>query len=307
MWGIVNMTEQEFYRILEDTREGREYLDLVSSCTSRSLVSEPGFEIHHIFITSLGGKNVQENKVKLTVFEHCRAHALLAKAIPCYKTLQPIVMMSNGQVQKLEDLEKVTLEEQLEWSRLREKALHQPKPRESVEKMKATLTGRTISAEVRSHMGGAGRGKKFINNGVVHKRVLPEEVDKWLAQGWVLGRTKEVKQRIGERCKGRVSSGKGKVYVTGPDDKELKILPEQIQKYLDMGYRLGRCSSFSFRRSQYLKGNIFTKGRKKVYNSEGIEKVIPEDQLSEYLSKGWLLGTSERHLQKIREAKNGRR
>lgn len=299
------MTEIEFYNKLQDTEEGREYLALVSSCKVRSLKSEPGFEIHHIFITSLGGENVSKNKVKFTVFEHCRAHALLAKAIPCYKTLQPIVMMSNGQVQKLDDLEKVTLEEQLEWSKLREKALHQPKSEESVTKMRNTLTGRKLSAEVRSHMGGAGRGKKFINNGIVHKRVPPEEVEKWLAEGWVLGRTKELIRSIGKACKGRVSPGKGTRCLT-KDGIEKRVLPEEVEEYLQQGWVLGRCKSFSEKRIKYLTGKQSQiRGRKRVYNSEGIEKLISEDQVSEYLSRGWVLGTSPKHLQNILSKKNG--
>jgi len=301
------MTEQEFFKTLKDTKEGREYLDLVSSCLSRSLRPEQGFELHHIFLTSLGGKNVSENKVKFTIFEHCRAHALLAKAIPCYKTLQPITYMSRGQVTKLGDLEKVTLEEQLEWSKLREKALHQPKSPEHVEKMRNALKGRKLSKEVRAHMGGAGRGKKFINNGIIHKRVLPEDLDEWLTEGWTLGRTKELMTKISESTQGRTSSLKGKICVT-KDGKELKIDPEDLQKYLSEGYEKGRCKSFSEKRSKFLKGRTSTtKGRKKIHNLEGVEKLIPEEQLQEYLSKGWIEGTSPQHLQNIWNKKHGRK
>lgn len=299
------MTEREFYSTLQDTKEGREYLELVSSCTSRALVPEPGFEIHHIFLTSLGGQNVPENKVKFTVFEHCRAHALIAKAIPCYKTLQPITYMSQGQVQKLSDLEKVTLEEQLEWSKLREKALHQPKSPEHVAKMRDTLTGRTISAEVRSHMGGAGRGKKFINNGTIHKRVLPEDLDYWLSQGWVLGRTKALRESISSSRKGRESVFKGTILLV-KDEREVRVSPEDLEKFLADGYVRGRSKSFSEKRSKYLQGNSNTRGRKRIYNSEGIEKLVPKDQIESYLSKGWVLGTSKQHLDNIRQVKDAK-
>lgn len=299
------MTEREFYSTLQDTKEGREYLELVSSCTSRALVPEPGFEIHHIFLTSLGGQNVPENKVKFTVFEHCRAHALIAKAIPCYKTLQPITYMSQGQVQKLSDLEKVTLEEQLEWSKLREKALHQPKSPEHVAKMRATMKGRKLSAEVRSHMGGAGRGKKFINNGTIHKRVLPEDLDYWLSQGWVLGRTKALVSKIADKKRGQPSSEQGKRCIT-KDGREKKVLPEELERYIQDGWIEGRCQTFSEKRSRYLKGNTQTKGRKRIHNSEGKELLVTEAQLEKYLSKGWVRGTSEQHLANIKRVKDAK-
>ena len=113
---------QEFINELKKSKEGKEYLQLVDSVNTenRGIKKERGFEIHHIHPRGLGGAvKSSENLIKFTVFEHCVAHILLAKAIPCLETFAPILKMSYRQVKELTDLNRVSLDEVYGWSKLR--------------------------------------------------------------------------------------------------------------------------------------------------------------------------------------------
>ena len=240
------MIEQDFYDQLNVSEAGRDYIALIESCRSRALIPEPGYEIHHRFPTSLGGLNVNANKVKFTVFEHCKAHALLAKAIPCYKTLQPITYMSVAQVQKLEDLEKVTLEDIFEWSKLREKALHHPKSPEHRKRMSegAKATNKHLTEEHRAKLDQT--GKIAVNNGEYSHLIYPEQLQEYLDKGWVRGRPQKVKEKLSNAHKGLpgTSIGRKAIHL---GDKELKVKPEDLQSYLDQGWSLGRAEGFAAR------------------------------------------------------------
>ena len=132
-----NISEKDFYSILEQTQEGKKYLNYVydSSRYSRPIVREKGYELHHICPRAFLGRNVQSNLVKLTVYEHCEAHLLLAKAFPCYETLFPITKLCGKQIKELTDLEKLTLEELYHFSELRYESLHSKKPEQQRQKI----------------------------------------------------------------------------------------------------------------------------------------------------------------------------
>lgn len=119
------LTEQTFLELLNNVA-GQKYLELIQKVRSenRGIKKEPGFEIHHVHPRGLGGdKDAKENLIKLTTLEHCLCHGYLAQSIPCGETLAPITKLSGRQVKSLSDLERVTLEDYVKWSELREKAL----------------------------------------------------------------------------------------------------------------------------------------------------------------------------------------
>lgn len=131
------LTREKFLTKLRETIEGQRYLEFVlnSERRSRSVTRERGYELHHIQPRALGGTNELENLIKLTTYEHCEAHLLLAKALPCYETLYPITKLCGKQIKELTDLERVTLEELYEFSKVRYDALHCKKPEHQRQKI----------------------------------------------------------------------------------------------------------------------------------------------------------------------------
>lgn len=283
------MVRQDFYDQLEVSNAGREYLALVESCASRILTSEPGYEIHHIQPTCLGGLNVNDNKVKFTVFEHCKAHALLAQAIPCYKTLQPLVKMSYGQISKISDLEKIELDEIYRWTELREKALHHPKSPEHIEKNRQShlkLHFKPSQEHLKKmHQG----GKVAVNDGNVCHLVSLENLPKYLEQGWTRGRTPATKQRLSNSHKGVISPSQGRKCIT-KDGKELKVNVSELDKYLAEGWKLGRDQSFNQKRQKYFIERGDQTGLRVRINKDGVNRLVLKTELDDYLLDGWKIG-----------------
>lgn len=281
------MCEQDFFDQLKVSEAGREYLDLIEQCKVRALVPEQGYEIHHIHPSGIGGSNTNQNKVKVTVFEHCKAHALLAKAIPCYKTLQPLTYLTVGQVSKLEDLEKLELEDVYGWSKLREKALHHPKSPEHRQKMSEGAKGKKHSKEHVEKRVKHRVGKVTVNNGVEERFISELDLDSYLALGWVRGMTEQHKQVLRERRKGKVGQCLGRKCIS-KDGKELKVRKEELEKYLSEGWRLGRADGFVENYMFKMKGKT-NKGKVRI-NKDGIGKVVLEEELQKYLEDGWVRG-----------------
>ena len=281
------MIEQDFYDQLKVSEAGRDYLDLIDSCKSRALIPESGYEIHHKFPTSLGGLNVNANKVKFTIFEHCKAHALLAKAIPCYKTLQPITYMSVTQVQKLEDLEKITLEDIFQWTRLREKALHHPKSPEHVAKSRQTRLAMHIKRTPEHVAKMSRKGMIVVNNGEYSHLIYPDQLQEYLDKGWVRGRTQKTKEKLRDAHKGLPGTSTGrKIIHLG--EKELKVKSEDLQSYLDQGWSLGRAEGFAARYTAGMVGKSNT-GKVRI-KKDGVGKVVCIEDLQNYLDQGWVRG-----------------
>lgn len=70
--------ESIFYELLQKSKYGKEYLNLVEQCRDRSLDHVVGFQLHHIFPRSLKGSNDPSNLVRFSIYEHVKAHYLLA-------------------------------------------------------------------------------------------------------------------------------------------------------------------------------------------------------------------------------------
>lgn len=233
------MLSQDFYDQLEVSVPGQEYLSLVSLRRSQALVPEKGFEIHHIQPTSLGGLNVSENKVKLSVFEHCKAHALLAKAIPCYKTLQPLVRMSSGQIKKLSDVDLAVLENFYEWSKLREKALHHPKSDEQKNKNRKGHLGKKLSSEHIKKRTAKRKGTVTVTDGKVTKYIQKKDLLEYERLGWYRGISESRREKLQSSHKNKVGSTKGRICINN-GEKELKVKKEDLEKYLSKGWQRGR-------------------------------------------------------------------
>lgn len=284
------MIRQDFYDQLNVSEVGREYLTLVSECKDRALIPEKGYEIHHIQPTSLGGLNTEDNKVKFTIFEHCKAHALLAQAIPCYKTLQPLTRMSCGQVTKLEDAEKINLDEVYNWSKLREKALHHPKSPELIEKNRLGHLGKRFSPEHIAKRTARRVGTVTVTNGTITKYIHLNELEQWEARGWKRGISEERRKNLQESHKGKtgtLSATTGRKCIN-KDGKELKVKTSDLDQYIRDGWKLGRDPSFVDKRNKSMEGKTNV-GKVRV-NRDGIGKLVSKDLLDSYLEQGWKLG-----------------
>lgn len=281
------MVRQDFYDQLTLSEVGREYLSLVSECKNRFLIPEQGYEIHHVYPTSLGGTNTNDNKVKFTVFEHCKAHALLAQAIPCYKTLQPLTRMSNGQVNKLADTERITLDELYHWSELREKALHHPKSPEHIEKNRATHLGKKLSQEHIDKRTAKRLGTVTVTDGIVTKYIPVNELEQWELKGWRRGISEDRRKKLKESHTGIVGNTVGRITMH-LGDKEIKVKPEEVKLREIEGYTTGRAEKFAKNHSERMKGKT-NLGKVRI-NKGGVGKLVSKDLLDFYMGDGWKLG-----------------
>jgi hypothetical protein len=106
------------------------------------------------------------------------------------------------------------------------------------------------------------KGRIQIRNPITNKgRVVPKEVvQEWLDQGWVLGRG-------GKRP--QPPSHTGKVWVTSPEGKGKRILQEDLEGFLNLGWEKGKPSpkehseEHNQKVSEALKGRKFTEAHRK--------------------------------------------
>ena len=74
-----HISKEEFFNQLNSCEYGRQYLELVNNLENHLEKKDKG-EVHHIHPKKMGGDlKSPENLVKLTTFNHCLAHVLLAK------------------------------------------------------------------------------------------------------------------------------------------------------------------------------------------------------------------------------------
>ena len=112
-------------------------------------------------------------------------------------------------------------------------------------------------------------GGCYVNNGIKAKHIQLDELQSYLAQGWVRGQLQNH------------SAAKGRVVITNGVN-ERRVTKEELSVYLENGWHLGR----------------ITKGRKQprdsyivVYSPElGIERHISAAEKEAFLAKGYKLG-----------------
>lgn len=88
------------------------------------------------------------------------------------------------------------------------------------------------------------KGRKHINNGVQSKMVTTDELENYLNQGWSLGRlptSDATKQKLANIRKG-IPFTTGYIWVTDGKTSHF-IKPEELPKYMDLGYHRGRLST----------------------------------------------------------------
>lgn len=99
----------------------QQYDDLIKHVLleERGIKPECGYEIHHIVPKCQGGDNNKNNLVKLTLFEHIKAHYLLALAYPEEeKLLYAFSMTMRVQARTTDEIKNITEEELIRTSEL---------------------------------------------------------------------------------------------------------------------------------------------------------------------------------------------
>jgi len=243
---MLNLT---YKKLLQDkvTRGSlEEYFSLIESALSenrtRKRKTDPNYiyyECHHILPRSLFPELIEakDNKVLLTAREHFIAHKLLFDSIPCQPLGHALWKMACCN----KDIASVTPEEYEEarlvylslprWNKGRKT------PDETKKKISNTLkqryketpyvmteehhkkcvetrkrNGYKHSKEHNEKVSKSLKGRVFVNNGIVNKRVDPLELDIFLQSGWLRGKkplSEEHKKNIGKSRIGKPAWNKG--------------------------------------------------------------------------------------------------
>lgn len=152
-----------------------------------------------------------------------------------------------------------------------------------------------VTQETKDKISKSSKGKKYINNGKIEKRIDFKDLDKYLAEGWKLGYIKTRKRHLiyskaqkerfkkpEERAKCASILNKKSIY---KDDVEKFVNIEDLDKYLAEGWKLGKPS---LSRKPYK----MTKKRKAYFErlrrdgawNRGISNTLTEEQKA-YISK----------------------
>ena len=103
-----------------------------------------------------------------------------------------------------------------------------PKSQEMKNKMSLALKGNNNA----SH----GKGMKFIHKGDIQKRVKEEDIPKYLAEGWVRGKSEKVKLAQQKAYKEKYANGK---YITNGIDSKF-VDNKELDNWLNKGWKIGK-------------------------------------------------------------------
>ena len=126
------------------------------------------------------------------------------------------------------------------------------------------------------------KGRIVLNNGIRHKYVLPNELDKFLSNGWVKG-------EISHTTTNRISVKR--------DGKQKYVLPNELDKFLSNGWVKGGIGRNAGVKSQ-IKGFVWL-------TNGNTQKRVCEQDIEEYISKGWVKGTCQKSTKGYIKLTNG--
>ena len=185
---------EEFNSTLQATVYGQQYLELIQSVReqNRGKRRKKGFDLHHVHPKALGGK--EGELILLTPYEHCLAHILIVKAMPCYETLMPITFLSKNRYRILSDVDKLTLEEAYKWSEELKRAR-----KESIKKLQLIREATIEKSKASKAKHTEERKKEIVEKWRASMQKRTEEQKKKDVEKWkesVRNRTPEQKELI---------------------------------------------------------------------------------------------------------------
>lgn len=184
----------------------QQYDDLIRNVLSeeRGIKPECGYEIHHIIPKCQGGSNSKDNLIKLTLFEHIKAHYLLALAYPEEeKLLYAFSMTMRVQARTTDEIKNITEEELVNTSDLLNKlAKFRKTEKYKIEKsnsIKKYYSKHPLTEERRKRM--SEDAIKRYNEHPELKEKISNSVKKYFLQNPMLEETKikMSKSRIGKK------------------------------------------------------------------------------------------------------------
>lgn len=120
-------------------------------------------------------------------------------------------------------------------------------------------------------------GKKSIYKGTLNKKVKPEELEKYLSDGWELGVSPNLKEKIRNSVNLTISKKDQCIWIH--NEKEYKLIQKyELSEYLAKGWVLGM-------------GNLVksVKGYRWIHKKNK-QLRVPQSKIKEYLNKGWEIG-----------------
>lgn len=209
------MTKEEFNALDYDS-----YIKNFTIYDTMSLARKQGYEAHHIIPKSIQKElNIDDDRcIRVTSFEHILIHYLLAKKYG-NTYIKVFYLMYSWNNKKCTDIEKITLENLVDWTNLREIAIHQ------ISKSKIGNIpwnkGIPNSKEVCKKISEANSGKHWWNNGKIEMQAF-EQPNESFVRGRLLP-DKEVGEKISKALTGKKRSPRS-------DETKKKISDKQKGK-----------------------------------------------------------------------------
>lgn len=254
------MLRCEFFKVLQESDSGKKYLALIEE--ARQNPPDERGEDHHIYPRSFEeGEIKEDNIIRLSVQDHILAHYYLADSIPCTSTFHAFRMMWDRCIKKLPKPDQEFFSHLEKVSEFRK--LGRIKSPETLEKQRQRALGRI-----------------HINNGSQEKKIYPKDLQRFIDEGWKVGRVIRVH-----------NPSAGRIWVHFGEEKEEVILPEQLQSYLDSGWVRGR------------KRNP-TKGKIRISRGEEVRYATAET-LDQMLAEGFIVGVRS-NMPRYRVDKDGK-
>lgn len=268
------------------------YEDLINNCKLKNK-EEKYIEHHHIIPLCIGGDNDISNIVLLKPREHYLAHKLLHYIYPENNSLKyAYLMMVFTTLDALKKYKQISINRYYNISSREYEYCRNLAKDTCLKRFK---------------------GCKYINNGDIQIVIKPEELNKYLDNGWQLGKlpfSQETLEKIRKNAKLRIISDETRIKksnsVVGIKNPcygrktinngsvNKKVYPNELPDYLNNGWKLGQIKKISDKvingYKSGKKDNI--SGRKYVHTESEpylIRFAKPED-IDYYISIGWKLG-----------------
>ena len=275
------MLYQNFLPEIQDDATFEEYKQFIQENSLPDTSDGICVERHHIIPKVFLPKELHNdlrNIVILSPYNHLQAHRLLSLAVRSRYTNYAYWCMINEYRSRAHVGVEDTVDE-LEYNRIRSIIA-----REASECRK----GKEFTDKHRENLSKAHKGY-----------VTPQETkDKISASNKGKIKGLEWRENLSKSCKGRVGSCFGKVFIHLGEEKELRVYPEEVKNYIELGWERGR-KSYKHRSGITSTSVWITK--------EQINKIVDCQDVSKWLADGWRIGKYRRSSAEIQQEKETRK